>query len=200
MTTDERDFVWLAELLAAGEPAGVLAQAIEAFGVQGTDRFGRFVTFNKNESECEAALDALAVVYRWQCGEGSSQMEPSPLDDALVSYSPGNPLQYGWIRTDLPNFSEISRGVTLTSEVNRLNAKRGGIAKGQRMDLLLVGAMYQFIKGDISKQCHPNFENQHQFANLLDDKFAGCAGRAGSLVKKLKEAEEALNDALQGAD
>lgn len=202
MNGDQFEFVSLASLLDAGESVGVLAQAVEGVGVQGWDRYGRFRKFAKDDDECRCALNALAYVYSWQLSEeyGSPEVE-SPVEGALDSPQLNNPLLHGWMRQDLPDLKAIGAGLDLRKDVARqVFGQSGGVNKGQRMDLLLVGALYQFIKGNVSPEGHPDFENKQALAALLDNKFGGVAGKAGSLEKKLKEAEDALRDAEEGLD
>ncbi len=100
---DDGVFVSLLELLRAGLwSTGILATAIEKVGIQGWDRYGRFVHAKSNE-ERRTALDLLADFVSWrreaQARDGFQCYEFS-------DYPGGDMLRYwGWSAQDLPDFS-----------------------------------------------------------------------------------------------
>jgi hypothetical protein len=92
-----------------------LASAIEEYGIQGWDRFGRFKRFNPKEKELYGddalryarVLDVLAAQYAWD-GEPGTQ---SPVDE-YDDYNDGqrDSLDWGWLETQMPDFSAIVAG------------------------------------------------------------------------------------------
>jgi len=192
--TDE--FITLLSLLKDGVPVGVLAQAIECHGVEGWDQFGRWRRA-ETESDCsKRALGALAAVYAWE-NTLYPQDTLSPVDQADMDPDSGSALYFGWYRPNCPDLTVIKAGLELRQNVARkVYGVSGGYKKGERMDLALIGALFKFIKGDFSKDAHPDYKNKRALANLLDQKLDGAAGTADSLEKKLKYAETQLDQKL----
>lgn len=82
-------------------PAATLASAVERFGIEGRDQFGRHGKFKPGSPEAVEALAALAAQYRW---EQSDIYEQSPADD-LVEWPESPFLRFGWPDDALPDFS-----------------------------------------------------------------------------------------------
>jgi len=76
----------LGSLLYDDVGTGILATAIEQHGIQGWDRYDRFVDFKPDSSEAHLALDLLAAQAAWSRDE--SDDTPSPLEAAV---GPDNP-------------------------------------------------------------------------------------------------------------
>lgn len=190
------EFVTLIDLLMKGTPVGVLAEAVELYGIEGWDRFGRLKSVKAQHELAVQALDALATVFAWyNLPERAGSI--SPVEDAQEHPESGSPLYFGWGVATKPDFDAIKEGLLLRQNVSRkISGQASGTLKGQRMDLLLVGALYKFIKGDFSTDSHPSFESKKSLANILDEKLDGAAGTADSLVKKLKRAEDDLDQKL----
>lgn len=209
-------FVSLYELLT-GRYAGqsnqeryspaVLATAIEQDGIYGWDRFGRYKLFSKVNAEAIAALDQLAQQYLWSSGHDNQPEDRSPVE--MVDDFPQDPhsLYMGWTSAYLPRLEEIKRSIEGNKNpVPPTGRLTGGTAKGINFDRMLIGALVRFIGGKVSQHSHPDFKDIKSLARLIDEKFAGVAGRADSLQKKFKciadqlenaerEVEEAAGDA-----
>lgn len=169
---DEIDFFTIPDLLRQGIKIPQLADAIEREGVQGWDRYGRFKVFSSQDKEYQTALDFLAAQHKWEAYEAMTQYETeSPLEmcdwDSDVYLT-------GWRRDQLPNFGRLA--AHRESDPPDPSRKRPSDTKRKNADLMLIGALLAFIKGEDGFERHPQFKSQTDLIGYLLDKYRDMNG------------------------
>lgn len=102
---DERTFLQLGDLAGlATISTATLATAIERYGIQGWDRYGRFTTFKAGDSEAVMGLKFLAKQYEWNSNMDNCQEHT--LSPAEAWDGPGYGV--GWFANEAPDFDAIA--------------------------------------------------------------------------------------------
>lgn len=113
----ENKLITIAELLLRGYPPPVLATAIEKYGLEGWDGFGRWGQFKKTDAATKLALDDLQRVHyeMVKCGatdllEDDSQPAPPKKSwhSAVGGVSFPKPIHHlGWLSNKLPDLEKV---------------------------------------------------------------------------------------------
>jgi hypothetical protein len=192
--SDGINFSSLGDLINSGNvDVGTLATAIEKYGVQGYDRHNRFKTFKFDEpAEIAPALDALAEQATWERNVNFLPPNQHPSEMAPADWNGSDhPLfRYGWAESSLPDLAALLADQPPAPK----QVKRP--VKNENADLVVIGAMLAFIRGDFSEHPHPEYETEGQLAALLSVKLRGIPGGSeSSLQKKWAFAKRRLAEA-----
>jgi hypothetical protein len=180
--TESLDFASLADLL--GQPNALsiatLASAIEAHGLQGWDRFGRFRIFDPKSPECDKALNALAEEHAWRLDheEPGSHEDLSPLDAYDLHPDWRSVFGYGWQTDRLPDFAAI---VAREPHMRHPAIQERPNSKALSARMAVIGGLMAFIRGELGCRPHPDWPGHDQgLKDLLADRlkgFPGCSSR-----------------------
>lgn len=185
MEADESELITLADLIVGkGVTVGVLATAIETHGIQGFDRFGRFRSWPPDSDGAKRALELLAI--QWAHPDGYDEMSPADHDQGDTEYS-----NFGWPRGELPDFKALSRDVIVAP------ARPQSVKKRENAELAIIGMLLRFIRGELSRNKHPDFSSEAELINVLDDqrdsgRYPGLS--RSNLAGKFAAAKKVLQD------
>lgn len=174
---DQDPFMSLWQLLdQGGERPKTLAPLVEQFGVNGWDRFGRFVVFAPGSEEAARVLDSLAAYYRWRyCGDP----QPELLDRTL--------LDHGWLVSTFPTGSQPA-----LVGPDRPEPRPSSVRMEENATLGLVFALHCYIKGGVTGNPHPDYKGDPALIAELGDLGPGVPGVSRNTVSgKFDRAEEA---------
>lgn len=168
-----------------GVSIATLATAIEKYGVQGWDRFGRFKTFKQGDAIFDRALDFLAAEAAFN-SEGRE--ERSPFEYAAEDWETPS---YGWREDALPDFKAIEAEQAAAP----VQPKRRSAAESKAEDnnLRIIGGLLGYIKGELGNGKHPDFKTENELIDLLADKLDGFGGvKHRNLQDKFSRAKQLL--------
>ncbi len=169
---EKDEFLSLSKLLLEHKwRVGTIATAIELHGVSGLDRFGRFKLFKKNSEDAMKALNLLAREFAFDVDRMPSERSPAEEDDGF-----GNFHNYGWYKNTAPNFAKIETSDVAKTPLELLTKNK----KGENADLLLIGALMMFIKGELGNTKHPDSISPKKLLYLLDKKIENAPGLSDS--------------------
>ena len=194
-------FICLKEILEDFDSTtmGELVTAIEEKGICTVDKYDRVITHVVGSKECEYALDLISEYqdYIRTVEEQLGNIIPSPLDVIPLpngatdqygrNFQVSNYNFYGWLETDLPNFSAIP--------ANHIKDKSIG-QKSELSYLRIIAALLEYIEGDVSGiEKHPAFSTEAKLIEFLANRYNGYEGLSQSnLSRKFPVAKRALNN------
>lgn len=176
------DFVGLAELyLKHGIEIGPLATAIEAGGVWGWDRYGRFVHGSMGSQVAQAALDRLARQYERDTSPYGEDGELDPTSDPLYFH--------GWLRKDLPEFSPQGKQ---RPAVSSRQGDQTRVITGLRTQ---IGALLEVVLGEGPSTEASRFPSQAKLIADLSRRYGGMPSMSQrSLDSSFAKARDAINE------
>jgi hypothetical protein len=156
------EFVTLDALLSEGRHTGVLATAIENYGIQGYDRYNRFKDFDKGSDDEKAALDLLAEYVEGSYDRALYGQDVD--DDSLAAdYSPYK--RYGWLRTKLPDFDKSGPEAPYGTVPPVTKPKGRSDEPG---NLAVIGSLLLVIRGGkYGIEAHPDFKSEAALIDFL---------------------------------
>jgi len=175
------DFVGLAELyLQHGIEIGALATAIEAGGVWGWDRYGRFVHGSMGTQVAQAALDRLARQYEREASTYDDDEDLDPTSDPLYFH--------GWLYKDLPRFSPQDR------QRPAAPIRQGDLTRASNGLLTQIGALVEVVLGQGVWRDAARFSNQSKLIEALSDHYEGMQSMSKrTLESSFAKARKALD-------
>jgi hypothetical protein len=206
--TPERQFHTLMDLMVIdGISIPVLASAVEQFGVQGRDKFGRLRSYQgRDDANIASVLTALSVeleapwyaMVDWGGKADTSDASSAEIYKIFCSDEDGF-LLWGWQHAALPNFKAIridDEPPRVAQTVSASYGAFGGLTKGENYNMVLIGALLEVIDGTAGSSKHSDFEHNRQFAAFIEEQFQGAAGRKDTLERKFSHAKTALKNKL----
>lgn len=179
---NDQIFKSLYDLLMEGRPVGHLAAAIEQVGLFGIDRFGRFGNIKPESQDAKNALDGLAKVFAY---ENTSSYGSSYGDEPWQNIIEGQFInEYGWLKSELPDFVSIAEGVVLKSP-------HSSLARQENNNVALIGMLLRFIETGFGHRPHPEFSSLEDLANGIAGEAGDRNGMGvGTVLKKLRHARK----------
>lgn len=164
------------------KPIGLIATVIERHGVYTWDRYGRIRLYLSDTEECAKALDLLAAAY-------TAYIDPDGSDEWEVFSEAGGDA-YGWPSNKMPDLTNLE--VSIKDELEK-PIPRNAIVKTDNANILIIGALLAYIKGELGNLQHPDFKSEDQLSLFIDQKFKGYSGASQrSLKTKFARAKETL--------
>ncbi|MCA3124973.1 MAG: hypothetical protein ING90_20210 [Rhodocyclaceae bacterium] len=204
---DSDPFISLGQLLTgtrehSPQPVspGVIATVIENSGIQGWDRYGRFIRFTaQDEGEKAAhyreALDAVASEARYEWDSQDDQYHDRSPAEIEVDVGSSVFNRYGWQQSELPNFVQVEASQPVSPPLPSRSKRR------ENANALLVGVMKLLLVEDRLRKdfeldtAQPPYSSQTDLIGAITDiakqnKLPGLA--CSTLEQKLGDANEAL--------
>lgn len=184
---DKQTYISLVQLINTGVKISILATAIEKHGIQGWDRFGRFKAFTKDSAGDDAlrytkVLDALAAQHEWDEAPANYR---SPIEEAEAFAGSGHPFEYGWLKSELPDFEAIVAGAAGQPVAPPKKPSK----RAETSDLNIIAALLQFLMPKAG------YAKEAQLINDLLDvgwgDYAGISQR--NLQQRFADAKKSLN-------
>lgn len=165
-------FMSVGELLTSGQCSiGDLATAVEADGVWGWDRYGRYMRFPPASPEAAIVLDALAAEYQSTRVDRPASMSPLDSDDGDGPYS-----AYGWPRAEAPQGSQQLRRPAPERRADRQKADR---AKWR-----LIGALREIVLGECEALKDTKFSSQTELAQAIASEWRDKSGLSERTIQE----------------
>jgi len=174
----------LRSLMGVNISVGDLATAILEKGIQGHDRYGRFMTFAPNSDEAKIALNALATQWSWY----KSSDRCNTVSPAEAAFAGGSPFTtMGWRMSACPAFQQ-EPGRNLVRKMN---------AKSEKASTAIIGGLMAFIRGELGNRPHPDWNGSDQkVKDLLIEQLKGYPGVGSTnLDTKFAEGNRMLREA-----
>lgn len=182
----EDDFVDLVQIQThLRTRPGALATEIEARGVHGWDRYGRFKKFTPaaDKFEVQAALDVVAECMSRRMTLGGQWND----DDEWFDWSRR---RFGWRMKDMPNFEEVER-----AQQDLPRPRETGESKWGNNNLRIIGALVEIITGQGGIQGHPDLNSETKLIDLLTDRYKGFNGLTErTLQGRFRDAKKLLSE------
>ncbi len=216
-TTEADPFISIGTLLTRPLPGAsrpistaTLATAIEKYGVQGWDGYGRFALFTDQDKGDTPGSADKAIHYKAALGAVKKEAdhdwdtwleqipEPSPAEDGTGNGTVFD--RYGWRESVLPDFAKIDTS---------LPAGPRRSSQGKRLDnanAALIGVMRLLMVGDKQREdfavdtAFPVYRSQNDLIGAILDvaeanNFKGLS--KSTLESKFAEARKVLNERVE---
>ena len=154
------EFKSLAQVLREEEDWRPVVAAIEALGIIGWDRFGRWGEYKPDQQPVRDALDAIAEVIKQSMLEDDSFDANGYIDD-LEGYH--NLHSVGWPTEKLPDLNLYSFSTPVQAK------KRQSSRRVEQNDLLLIAYLLKLLTGEEGGISHSVFGSDKLIKDYAED-------------------------------
>lgn len=186
MDAVDEEFIDLEYLITSeGVEVSLLADAIEKEGIWGLDRYGRFKRFTPGEEGAQRALDALAAQH-------STSRYPGEQPAVETAEWEWTFRSYGWLKKDLPHFSQVGQ---IPSKL--ASQPRGPALRAANVNLRIIAALLDIIINRMrADQPKPEYAgSEAKLIKFLENMYQGYEGFGKRTLEiRFADAKKALQD------
>jgi len=178
----EKEIIPLARILFENSPP-VVASAIEAHGLWGWDRYGRWGEFKPNSASCNDALDAVAEV-NYSIVKARRQDPPSSWHGVITGNSV-TPLHHlGWLKGQQPNFKKFEKELSKTPAFKPLE----NYNFRPETELAVIGVLVDLVTNKTSRIDGFNTISQSRIINKAVSLYGDLPGVSKSNLERVFKA------------
>lgn len=178
----EKEIIPLARILFENSPP-VVACAIEAHGLWGWDRYGRWGEFKPNSASCNDALDAVAEI-NYSIVKARRQDPPCSWHGVITGNSV-TPLHHlGWLKGQQPNFKKFEKELSKTPAFKPLE----NYNFRPETELAVIGVLVDLVTNKTSRIDGFNTISQSRIINKAVSLYGDLPGVSKSNLERVFKA------------